>query len=464
MNDHVASAAPDSPHDLAAAPEASDASAASSPVAVDPARIAAEAAASEEYASAPVPADVAAELGPDFTALVHLPLAMRHRLLEHLPADTDFEALLATSWSAALQAGALRYYEEKVVFPLAALSPDGKTPIEVSIRPADPERSWGKTWFVCYVFARERPVAAERIAPSRALEGFAWLGPWEEFLSQLAAVALPEAWDFAEPDEQGHRFVILKSYLCTTFYRLSQEGKVAIAADRSFAAFNTGLVDNRFDDIYACFEPHHGLQEWRFCGFAASGNRQLKKMVARTFNPLPQPASYVEALEDLLFDLSRPLTVDYDHILLDNLERLPMAFLADELRGSSEAQELLRDIDAAAPADRETLWRELADLIDTDSRLFRQLRNRLEDAVDIARRRIRWNFKTAIPCYYPRANAMSLLLPLCLVDDEHADAALVTQLQPSGSYQGNTVLTMHQAYMNARLICRPDSDWLTTTR
>ena len=94
--------------------------------------------------------------------------------------------------------------------------------------------------------------------------------------------------------------------------------------------------------------------------------------------------------------------------------------------------------------------------------MFRRLRWRLSDAVELARKRVRWNYKTAIPSYYPRANAMSLLLPLCLLDDEHADAALVVQLMPSGNYQGQTILTMQQAYTNARLICRPDSDWLST--
>lgn len=76
--------------------------------------------------------------------------------------------------------------------------------------------------------------------------------------------------------------------------------------------------------------------------------------------------------------------------------------------------------------------------------------------------KIRLNFRTAIPSCYPRMNAMSLLLPLCLVDELHADAALVVQLMASGDYRGQTILTMEQAYMNARLICRPDSDRLTT--
>jgi hypothetical protein len=228
-----------------------------------------------------------------------------------------------------------------------------------------------------------------------------------------------------------------------------------------FAAFNTGLVDRRFDDIYLCFEPQIGQSKWRFSGFAASGNRTLKKLVIRHFNPLPQTAQYFDSLEDLLFDPERELIVDYEHVLIDNVDRLPIEFLAEELRGSEEAAGIVAAIAAAGDYGREALWEQLSDVVETDSRIYRALRNRLEDAVDLAKRRVRWNFKTAIPSYYPRGDSMSLLLPLCLIDELKADAALVVQLQDSGNYQGETILTKEQAYMNARLICRPDSDWLT---
>lgn len=113
--------------------------------------------------------------------------------------------------------------------------------------------------------------------------------------------------------------------------------------------------------------------------------------------------------------------------------------------------------------ERKSIFAELGRIVEEDAKYFRRLRNSLEDAVETACRRVRWNFKTAIPSYYPRANAMSLLLPLDVTEDNLADAALVVQLMPSGNYQGQTILTMRQAYANARLICRPDSDWLTTS-
>lgn len=59
---------------------------------------------------------------------------------------------------------------------------------------------------------------------------------------------------------------------------------------------------------------------------------------------------------------------------------------------------------------------------------------------------------------------MSLLLPLAIVDDEKVDLALVVTRNPSGSYQGRTVFPLDWAYQNARLVCRPDSDWLVTER
>lgn len=55
---------------------------------------------------------------------------------------------------------------------------------------------------------------------------------------------------------------------------------------------------------------------------------------------------------------------------------------------------------------------------------------------------------------------MSMMLPLCLEDDDHIDAALVVKKNPSGSYQGQTVLQLDRAYLDARLVCKPYTDWL----
>ena len=57
---------------------------------------------------------------------------------------------------------------------------------------------------------------------------------------------------------------------------------------------------------------------------------------------------------------------------------------------------------------------------------------------------------------------MQLLLPLCLLQDGKADLALVVEKEKDGrAYRGNTVLTLDMAYSNARLLARPDPDWLS---
>ena len=58
---------------------------------------------------------------------------------------------------------------------------------------------------------------------------------------------------------------------------------------------------------------------------------------------------------------------------------------------------------------------------------------------------------------------MSLILPLCLVDEEVPDVALVVEQTHSGNYQGQTILTLAQAYIDARLLCRLNSEWLSTS-
>lgn len=90
---------------------------------------------------------------------------------------------------------------------------------------------------------------------------------------------------------------------------------------------------------------------------------------------------------------------------------------------------------------------------------------RLEDAVSLAVKRCEWNYKTAIHIFYHVTNGISLLLPLCLSDDEQsADVALVVEKQELGNYQGQTSLTLQMAYLDARLICRPNSERLDPER
>jgi hypothetical protein len=164
----------------------------------------------------------------------------------------------------------------------------------------------------------------------------------------------------------------------------------------------------------------------------------------------------------MLFDTSKEIHIDYEHVILDGIRRnrFPVQFLREHLPEGIDWQDPagLIEPEWLAFLDR------LSDGIETDNRCMRAIKRRLEDAKWLAEKRIRWNFKTAIPQYYPRFNLMSLLLPLALINDEVVDIALVVTKNPSGSYQGRTILPLDWAYMNARLVCRPDSDWLVPQR
>lgn len=428
--------------------------------------VARAAAASPNYASARVPDEVRDGLDNTLYNVAYVSTKIKGFVKAEVPYGTNVDALLNDAWSAALECDALRYYDGKVIFPLPVMRADDVTPIEVSLARND-RYADSLPWFASYVDTIVRETVPRNISPSRAIEDFAYLGYWEEFLSDLAALALPEFWDF---DSDGapsasRRYPILKSYIANIYYRLMKEKKICVSADGNFAAFNSGLVDKRYDDIYICFEPNTASSRtpWRFTGFCTQGVGRLGKQLVNLFNPLPQAATFFDRKEDLLYDPDAEPVINYDHVLIDNIDRLPVEFIKEGMRTDDIALSLLdkaRGIEDYH--ERSKIYDEVRDRLQHDITAFRYLRGRINDAVDLARKRVRWNYKTAIPMYYPRANAMSLLLPLCLMDDSVADAALVMELMDSGNYQGQTVLTMRMAYQDARLVCRPDSDWLTT--
>lgn len=352
--------------------------------------------------------------------------------------------------------------DTKLTFPSRYKKPDGTT-VEIVLKPNAYEGD--KEWFFYYVVTDVNDTQwTKESAPGKQLESFAYLGSWETLLADLAAKAIPEEWDFVGSNTASREKIILVQYLRHTFSRLLYEKKICIDSDEQFAAFNTGLVDRYYDDIYACFVPNIAGYEnkWRFAGFCTAGVNSLGKQLVNTFNPLPAPAVYFKCKEDLLFDQAKPLHVDFKHIIIDNVHRLPLQFLYEQFYDASDARELVNNIRAAT--DKDELYLQLRNLLDNDNKLFLRVQNRLKDAVELSKKRARWNYKTAVPMYYARTNTMSFMLPLALIDDLAPDVALVVGLTQSGCYQGQTVLTLPQAYIDARLVCRLTENWLDPTK
>ncbi len=356
------------------------------------------------------------------------------------------------------KSGSIRFFDGKLIFPCRYLKSDG-TPVEITLKRSTYD---GKPWFLNFIDTyTHNVVPSTKLYPGKQLESFAFLGSWNSFLTELAEKAVSEEWDFA--DSVSKDYHILIKYIKYTFYRLTREKKVCISDDGQFAAFNTGLVDKHYDDLYACFVPNdpHTETKWKFAGFCTAASRGMGKLLVNYFNPLPQPPQYVKRNEDLIFDLSKPLHPDFDHIIIDNIKRLPLRFLMDQFNDCPEAQSIAEKLRTADKYERNTLYEQLKELISENSRIFIRIQNRIKDSIELARKRVRWNYKTAIPSYFPKRDSMSLMLPLCLVDEETPDVALVVELTPSGNYQGQTILTIPQAYIDARLLCRLNSEWLT---
>ena len=121
---------------------------------------------------------------------------------------------------------------------------------------------------------------------------------------------------------------------------------------------------------------------------------------------------------DLVFDDRMDFRVNVEHIIEENRERFP------------EGYNTMSDY---------------------------QLNSLLKGVIDNAKKRVRRNYKTAIPQYY--SGRIQLLLPLCLRDPHRADLAIVVE-RHSTFYRAATCLTLDMAYNNARLLTKPDRDWL----
>ena len=265
---------------------------------------------------------------------------------------------------------------------------------------------------------RRRAIRVRRLDPRLPFERFAVCPRFETQLNKLVALAQEENWDY-RLTKSARAFPVLRSFILYTFARLEAEGKIAEAVgrkDERVACFNTGLATARQEALYAVFKENGdtapNAPPWVLDRFAKESDRALTFFAQR-----PDIANYFSNPSELLYDTRIELVVDVDHVIGDNKERFPS---------------VLQSSDFA-------------------------MRSALDAAILSAKRRVRRNYKTAIPQFY--RSSLQLLLPLCLVRPERADLGLVVARE-NEVYRASTVLTLDMAYNNARLVARPDREWL----
>lgn len=223
---------------------------------------------------------------------------------------------------------------------------------------------------------------------------------WNNYTEELASIATQEIWSNPTYPNNG----ILANYIVKTYNKLQSERNVVFGQD--YALFNTGLFTKYHEPIYAY---QSGTEISFLTGYELSGLGIYER---------PQRANYFEKPELLLFDWHYPIDIQYKHILEDekNRKRLPK-----ELLNSNNIVTILNG------------------------------------AIDTMKKKVSSNYKLAIPQYYD--GKIQLLLPLCLCDDNKPDIAIAVT-KKENCYQGHTCLTLDMAYNNARLIAKPESNWL----
>jgi len=242
----------------------------------------------------------------------------------------------------------------------------------------------------------------------------AFMGGYDEGFPDLADLAEDEDWGYRKNSTDRPNPILL-NYVLHTYQKLVEENKIALDRIGQKLCFNTGLITDHQQDIYALFEPNRreNAAPWYLLGWYPRSARELTGFVE-----LPGMAQYYDDPSALVFDARLELRVAIEHIIEENRERFPEPYLS---------------MDSYA------------------------LQNLFRGAVEAAKVRVRRSYKTAVPQFY--SNRPQLLLPICLSHPKVADLALVVE-RYDGYYRSATCLTLDMAYNNARLIARPDRDWL----
>ena len=244
---------------------------------------------------------------------------------------------------------------------------------------------------------------------------------WEAPYLRLANMAKREEWNFTRVEfrDSNRSCPILVNYLNYTFLRLQALGRISYSESGDRACFNTGLQTQDEKDLFATFWLNKVARErnqpdWTLYGFFDSYSSKLTD-----FRPLPKIATYIEDASDLVFDISCNIEINYAHIVDENRDRLPKALQENRTLAISAIQ----------------------------------------GATELLKDKVLRNYKTAIPHWYN--GKIQLLLPLNITSQDVADLALVADKDRQARlYRIRTGLSMDQAYNNARLLTRPDRDWL----
>lgn len=277
---------------------------------------------------------------------------------------------------------------------------------------------------------------------------FARVADWDDRLATLAELAEPERWhNLHLPSKNGHP--VLDRYILHTFARAHDQQRIVVADQ--IACFNTGLLTPGQEEIFGVFTISDSYdrtqpigptnKKWWLKTWSRAGDRLLTD-----FMEFPGLTEYWNDPKDLIFDPKLQVQLNLDHIIRDNLNRFP-----EELGGrvGQDGKPIDQDDD---DDDAETSAKD-ADV----QHIPVATRNALEGAVKQSIRLAHRSYRIAVPQFY--RSKIQLLLPIYLRNADTPDLALTLE-RHGGWYRAATILYMDWAYSHARLLARPNSEWL----
>jgi hypothetical protein len=293
-------------------------------------------------------------------------------------------------------------------------------------------------------------IAAVREGTMVRIFDFAKVADWEDRLHSLAELAEQERWQYLFVPSES-KVPVLENYIKQTFIRCHDQQKVSVSDNLS--CFNTGLLTSGHEEIFGIFtisenydrtKPISGdNKKWWLKQWVRSGDRILTD-----FMELPPMAEYWSDSRELVFDPKLQVQLNLDHIVKDNLNRFP-----EELGGKVGKDGIPTDIGAASIDDDVSEQSSGSD----GTTVPLATRNALEGAMKHSIRLAQRNYRVAVPQFY--WGKIQLLLPLYLRDSSRPSLALTLE-RNGGWYRAATVLYTDWAYSHARLLARPNSEWL----
>lgn len=279
---------------------------------------------------------------------------------------------------------------------------------------------------------------------------FALVTEWEKRLQVLAQTAEPERWSYLHVPS-FRKLQVLDNYVRHTFTRAYDQQKL-VEGD-GMISFNTGLLTSGQEEIFAIFtvaehyDPTAPISEnnkkWFLKHWSRSGDRMLTDLVE--FPPLVE---YWADQKDLIFDPKLEVQLNLDHIVRENLNRFP-----EELGGRVNAKSVPTDL----TAHEGDLDADPPEEMEYEIPVPLATRNALEGAMKNSIRLAQRSYRVAVPQFY--RGKIQLLLPLYLRNSDRPDLALTLE-RHGGWYRAATVLYPDWAYSHARLLARPNSEWL----